>query len=68
MLDLTNYIQILHNLSCVHLSVIPSDALPTCPRDPFHADKGIQRVCGTSLILLIRKQSVFKNKNNPPKS
>jgi hypothetical protein len=42
---LTNYIQILHNLSCVHLSVIPSNALPTCPRDPFHADKGIQRVC-----------------------
>jgi hypothetical protein len=30
MLDLTNYIQILHNLSCVHLSVIPSYALPTC--------------------------------------
>ena len=38
MLDLTNYIQILHNLSCVHLSVIPSNALPTCPRDPFHSD------------------------------
>ena len=46
MLDLTNYIQILHNLSCVHLSVISSNALPTCPRDPFHADKGAQRVCG----------------------
>ncbi|KRX32044.1 hypothetical protein T06_7750 [Trichinella sp. T6] len=29
MLDLTNYIQILHNLSCVHLSVNSSDALPT---------------------------------------
>ena len=29
-LDLTNYIQILHNLSCVHLSVISSNTLPTC--------------------------------------
>jgi hypothetical protein len=46
MLDLTNYIQILHNLSCVHLSVISSDALSTCPRDPFHADKEAQRVFG----------------------
>lgn len=46
MLDLTNYIQILHNLSCVGLSVIPSDALPTCPIDPFYTDNGIQRVCG----------------------
>jgi hypothetical protein len=51
MLDLTNYIQILHNLSCVHLSVITSDALPTCPRDPFHTEKGIQRVCSTLLWL-----------------
>ena len=47
MLDLTNYIQILHNLSCVHLSVNSSDALPTCPRDLFHADTVTQRVCGT---------------------
>ena len=47
MLNLTNYIKILHNLSCVHLSVI--QFLPTpCPlvtRDPFHADKGAQRAC-----------------------
>ena len=41
------YIQIQHNLSCVHLSVNSSDALPTCPRDLFHADTGTQRVCGT---------------------
>ena len=31
---------------CICLS-IPSNALPTCPRDPFHADKGTQRVCGS---------------------
>ena len=24
----------------------PADALPTCPRDPFHADEGTQRVYG----------------------
>lgn len=30
MLNLTNYIQILHNLSCVYLSIISSNALPTC--------------------------------------
>jgi hypothetical protein len=35
MLDLANYIQILHNLSCVHLSVIPSDAFPTCDQRPI---------------------------------
>jgi hypothetical protein len=29
MIDLTQYIQILLNLSCVHLSVIPSNSLPT---------------------------------------
>ena len=50
MLDLTNYIQILHNLSC--LSCICLSFHPTlCPpatRDPFHADKGAQRVCGMS--------------------
>jgi hypothetical protein len=43
------YIQIQHNLSCVHLSVNSSDALPTCPRDLFHADTGIQRVCGNTV-------------------
>ena len=46
MLDLTNYIQILHNLSCVHLSVIHPTLCPPMTRDPFHADKGAQRVCG----------------------
>ena len=30
MLNLTHYIQILHNLSCVYLSIISSNALPTC--------------------------------------
>ena len=34
MLDLTKYIQILHNLSCVHLSVNSSDALPTHNKRP----------------------------------
>ena len=58
MLDLTKYIQILHNLSCVHLSVNSSDALPTCPRDPFHADKGIQRVCGTRPGSLLLRESL----------
>ena len=39
MLDLTNYIQIHTPLCRVCLS-IPTDSLPTCTRDPFHADKG----------------------------
>ena len=47
MLDLTKYIQILHNLSCVHLSVIHPTLCPPATRDPFHADKGAQRVCST---------------------
>ena len=69
MLDLTNHIQILHNLSCVHLSVNSSDALPTCPRDPFHADKGIQRVCGTQVfnkgeVSLGCKQSCLQRQMN----
>ena len=51
MLDLTNYIQILHNLSCVHLSVIHPTLCPLETRDPFHADKGAQRVCGSNLFL-----------------
>jgi hypothetical protein len=46
MIDLTSYIQILHNLSCVHLSVIHPTLCPPMTRDPFHADKGAQRVCG----------------------
>jgi hypothetical protein len=44
MLDLTTYIQILHNLVC--WSVCHSLTLcPPATRDPFHADKGTQRVC-----------------------
>jgi hypothetical protein len=46
MLDLTKYIQILHNLSCVHLSVIHPMFCPPATRDLFHADKGAKRVCG----------------------
>ena len=46
------YIQIQH-LSCVHLFVNSSYALPTCPRDLFHSDTGNQRVCG-SLVLASR--------------
>ena len=32
--------------SFVLVCLSTADALSTCPRDPFHADKGIQRVCG----------------------
>jgi hypothetical protein len=39
MLDLTNYTQIHSPLCRVCLS-IPANALPTCSRDSFHADKG----------------------------
>jgi hypothetical protein len=31
--------------SCVLVCLPPTDALPTCPRDRFHTDKGIQKVC-----------------------
>jgi hypothetical protein len=63
MLDLTNYIQILHNLSCVHLSVIHPTLCPPETRDPFHADKGAQRVCGTNLsfLLLFALLQIFSN-------
>jgi hypothetical protein len=53
MLNLTDYIQILHNLSCVHLSVISSNTLPTFPRDLFHADKGPR---GSTAIFVTRGQ------------
>ena len=46
MLDLTNYIQIPHDLSSVHLFVIHPMLCPPMTRDPFHTDKGAQRVCG----------------------
>jgi hypothetical protein len=67
MLDLTNYIQILHNLSC--LSCICLSFHPTlCPpatRDPFHADKGAQRVCGIHCLasecyMSIEAKDIFK--------
>ena len=32
--------------SCVLVCLSPADSLSICPRDPFHADKGTQRVCG----------------------
>jgi hypothetical protein len=46
MFDLKNYIQIPHELSCVRLFVNHSTLCPPETRDPFHADKGAQRVCG----------------------
>jgi hypothetical protein len=46
MLNLTNYIQILHNLSCVPLSVIHLTLCPPMTRDLFHADKGAQSTFG----------------------
>jgi hypothetical protein len=45
MLNLTNYIQILHNLACWSVCHLPT-LCPPVTRDPFHADKGTQRVCG----------------------
>jgi hypothetical protein len=51
MLDLTNYIQILHNLSCVHLSIHPT-LCPPVTRDRFHTDKEAQRVCGNGHLLI----------------
>jgi hypothetical protein len=61
MLDLTNYIKILHNLSCVHLSVIPSDTLPTRDYRPVprrqRVPEGLQQPScpqmPTSLFLII---------------
>jgi hypothetical protein len=44
MLNLTNYIQILHNLTCWSVCHSPTPC-PSAPTDPFHADKGTQRVC-----------------------
>jgi hypothetical protein len=45
MFDLKNYIQIQHKLSCVRLFVTHLTLCPPATRDPFHADKGAQRVC-----------------------
>jgi hypothetical protein len=41
-----NYTQIPHDLFCVHLSVTHPTLCPPTMRDPFHTDKGAQRVCG----------------------
>ena len=49
MLDLTKYID--STQSGLLVCLAPSDTLPTCPRDSFHADKGTQRVCGTNCII-----------------
>ena len=59
MLDLKKYIQILHILSCVHLSFIRCFAHPT--RDPFHTDKGAQRVCGNKTKQNKTKQNKQSN-------
>jgi hypothetical protein len=54
MLNLTNYIQILHNL--MWWSVCHSPTLcPPVTRDPFHADKGTQRVCGRQQCYVLRQ-------------
>jgi hypothetical protein len=62
MLDLKNYVQIPHDLSCVRLFVTHPTLCPPTIRDPFHADKGAQRVCGRkpyfsiNLVLILPKQ------------
>ena len=49
MLDLTTYIQILHNLLCASVCHF-ANSLPICTQRPVHADKGTQRVCGNSYL------------------
>jgi hypothetical protein len=53
MLDLTNYIQILHNLLCA--SVIPADSLPSCTQRPVPR-KGTQRFWGTKRRLAVPRK------------
>jgi hypothetical protein len=62
MLNLTKYIQILHNLSCVLLSVIHPMLSPPTTRDPFHADKGAQRVCGRNPVSKRKRKKRKKKK------
>ena len=58
MLDLTNYIQI-HTPLCQVCLSIPTNSLPTCTRDSFHADKG-PRGSAAKYISVKRVQLVQK--------
>jgi hypothetical protein len=47
MLDLKNYIQFLHNLSCDSVCHSFTDSLSTCNQRPVLRRQGPKRVCGS---------------------